>query len=174
MTLKNAALLALIGTILMTALPVWTFVSTFLNVLRDLIPAVTLFSSLINALGCFSVAMFFAPFIERSRDFSKGSFATDDSGLSDPQGADLGRIWVPGGARGGSGVSQTREAFWATLHYPSERCSLLRVGFSFPCRVPRDGHPLSLLRCPPSLGVIVMTLTDCMRRRSRLDGSPLD
>jgi hypothetical protein len=34
MTLKNAALLALIGTILMTALLAWTFVFTFLNVLR--------------------------------------------------------------------------------------------------------------------------------------------
>jgi len=45
MTLKNAALLALIGTILMTALLVWSFVSTLLNVLRDLVPAVTLFSS---------------------------------------------------------------------------------------------------------------------------------
>jgi len=39
MTLKNAALLALIGTILMTALQLWTFVITFLNVLRDLVPA---------------------------------------------------------------------------------------------------------------------------------------
>ena len=36
MTLKNAALLALIGTILMTVLLVWTFVFTFLNVLRGL------------------------------------------------------------------------------------------------------------------------------------------
>ena len=37
MTLKNAALLALIGTILMTALLVWTFVFNFLNLLRGLI-----------------------------------------------------------------------------------------------------------------------------------------
>jgi hypothetical protein len=59
MTLKNAALLALIGTILMAALLVWTFVLTFLNVLRDLVPAVTLFSSFIYAFGCFSVAVFF-------------------------------------------------------------------------------------------------------------------
>jgi hypothetical protein len=59
MTLKNAALLALIGTILMTALLVWSFVSTLLNVLRDLVPAVTLFSSFIYAFGCFSVAVFF-------------------------------------------------------------------------------------------------------------------
>ena len=59
MTLKNAALLALIGTFLMTVLLVWTFVLTFLNVLRDLVPAVTLFSSFIYAFGCFSVAVFF-------------------------------------------------------------------------------------------------------------------
>jgi len=43
MTLKNAALLALIGTILMTALLVWTFVFNSLNLLRGLVPAVTLF-----------------------------------------------------------------------------------------------------------------------------------
>jgi hypothetical protein len=58
MTLKNAALLALIGTILMTALLMWTFVLTFLNVLRDLVPAVTLFSSFIYAFGCFTAAVF--------------------------------------------------------------------------------------------------------------------
>jgi hypothetical protein len=62
MTLKNAALLALIGTILMTALLVWNFVFTFLNVLRDLVPAVTLFSSFIYAFGAFSVAVFFYVF----------------------------------------------------------------------------------------------------------------
>jgi hypothetical protein len=62
MTLKNAALLALIGTILMTALLLWTFVSNFLNVLRDLVPAVALFSSFIYAFGCFSVALFFYVF----------------------------------------------------------------------------------------------------------------
>ena len=62
MTLKNAALLALIGTILMTALLAWTFVSTFLNVLRDLVPAMTLFPSFIYAFGCFSVMVFFYVF----------------------------------------------------------------------------------------------------------------
>jgi len=62
MTLKNAALLALIGTILMTALLVWTFVFTFLNVLRVLVPPVMLFSSFIYAFGCFSVAVFFYVF----------------------------------------------------------------------------------------------------------------
>ena len=62
MTLKNAALLALIGTILMTVLLVWNFAFTLLNVLRDLVPAVTLFSSFIYAFGCFSVMVFFFVF----------------------------------------------------------------------------------------------------------------
>jgi hypothetical protein len=58
MTLKNAALLAMIGTILMTALLVWTFVFNVLNALRGLAPAVTVFSSFIYAFGCFSVTVF--------------------------------------------------------------------------------------------------------------------
>ena len=62
MTLKNAALLALIGTILMTALLVWQFVFNFLNLLRGLVPAVSLFSSFIYAFGCFSVMVFFFVF----------------------------------------------------------------------------------------------------------------
>ena len=62
MTLKNAALLALIGTVLMTALLVWNFVVNLLNLLRGLIPAVTLFSSLIYAFGCFMVMVFFFVF----------------------------------------------------------------------------------------------------------------
>jgi hypothetical protein len=62
MTLKNAALLAMIGTILMTALLVWTFVFNVLNVLRGLVPAVTLFSSFIYAFGCFTVMVFLLVF----------------------------------------------------------------------------------------------------------------
>jgi hypothetical protein len=62
MTLKNAALLALVGTILITALLVWTFVFTFFNALRGLVPAVTLLSSFIFAFGSFSVAVFFYVF----------------------------------------------------------------------------------------------------------------
>jgi hypothetical protein len=46
MTLKNAALLALVGTILMTALLVWTFVSNAVNVLRGVEAPAVLFSSL--------------------------------------------------------------------------------------------------------------------------------
>jgi hypothetical protein len=41
---------------------VWNFVFTFLNVLRDLVPAVTLFSSLIYAFGSLTVAVFFYVF----------------------------------------------------------------------------------------------------------------
>ena len=59
LTLKNAAFLALIGTILITALLVWDFV---LKVLRGLIPATMLFSSFIYAFACFSVAVFFYAF----------------------------------------------------------------------------------------------------------------
>jgi hypothetical protein len=55
-------LLALIGTILMTALLVWNFVFTVLNVLRGVVPAVTLFSSFIYAFGCLSVMVFFYVF----------------------------------------------------------------------------------------------------------------
>jgi hypothetical protein len=62
MTLKSAALLALIGTILMTALLVWDFVFTVLNVQRGVVPAVMLFHSFIYALGCFSVMVFFFVF----------------------------------------------------------------------------------------------------------------
>jgi hypothetical protein len=62
MTTKNAALLALIGTVLMTALLVWNCFFTLLNVLRDAVPAVTLFSSLIYAFGSLTVAVFFFVF----------------------------------------------------------------------------------------------------------------
>jgi sterol desaturase/sphingolipid hydroxylase (fatty acid hydroxylase superfamily) len=62
MTIKNAALLALVGTILATVLLVWTFVSTALNVLRGVAPAVMLFPWFVYAFACFSVAVFFYVF----------------------------------------------------------------------------------------------------------------
>jgi hypothetical protein len=62
MTPKNAALLALIGTILMTVLLVWSFVFILINVLRDLVPAVMLLSSFIYAIGSLTVAVFFYTF----------------------------------------------------------------------------------------------------------------
>jgi hypothetical protein len=62
MTLKSAALLALIGTILVTALLTGDLIFNLLNVLRGLIPAVKLFSSIIYAFGGFSVSVFFFVF----------------------------------------------------------------------------------------------------------------
>jgi hypothetical protein len=62
MTIKSAALLALVGTMLMTVLLVWNFVSTFLNVLRGVEAPVVLFSSFIYAFGAFSVMVFFFVF----------------------------------------------------------------------------------------------------------------
>ena len=59
MTLKGAAMLAFIGTLLVTALLVWDFVFNLLNVLRGLTPAVTVFSSLIYAFGALTVTIFF-------------------------------------------------------------------------------------------------------------------
>ena len=62
MTLKNAALLALVGTVLMTALLGWNFISNALNVLRGVDAPVVLFSSFIYAFGSLSVMVFFFVF----------------------------------------------------------------------------------------------------------------
>jgi hypothetical protein len=62
MTLKNAALLALIGTILATAFLVWIFVFNFVNVLRGLAPPLMLFPWFIYGFACFSVSVFFYVF----------------------------------------------------------------------------------------------------------------
>ena len=62
MTLKGAAFLAFIGTLLVTALLVWDCVFSLLNVLRGLTPAVTVFSSLIYAFGALTVTVFFYVF----------------------------------------------------------------------------------------------------------------
>jgi hypothetical protein len=67
MTLKNAALLALIGTILMTALLVWVFVSNLVNVLRGVDAPVVLLSSFIYAFGCFTLMVFFFVFHRAER-----------------------------------------------------------------------------------------------------------
>jgi hypothetical protein len=62
MTLKNAALLAVIGTILATVLLACTFVLNFVNVLRGLAPPVMLFPWFIYTMACLSVAVFFYVF----------------------------------------------------------------------------------------------------------------
>jgi hypothetical protein len=68
MTLKTAALAALIGTILATVLLVWTFVITVLNVLQGLAPPVMLFPWFVYAFACVSMAVFLYVFHGRSRD----------------------------------------------------------------------------------------------------------
>ncbi len=62
MALKTAALLALVGTTLVTVLLVFTFLFNLLNSLRGLVPAVTIFSSFVYAFACFTVAVFFYVF----------------------------------------------------------------------------------------------------------------
>jgi hypothetical protein len=59
MTLKSAALLALVGTVLMTALLLWTFVSNVVNVLRSVDAPVVLLSSSIYSFGCFTDGVLF-------------------------------------------------------------------------------------------------------------------
>jgi hypothetical protein len=58
MTAKNAAFLALIGAVLAAALLVWDLIFNILNVLRGLVPAVHVVSSLIYAFAAFSLAVF--------------------------------------------------------------------------------------------------------------------
>jgi len=65
MTLKTPALLALVGSILVTALLVWDLIFTVLNVVQGVVPPVKLFSSLIWAFGAFTVAVFFFVFHKR-------------------------------------------------------------------------------------------------------------
>jgi hypothetical protein len=67
MTLKNAALLALIGTMVMTVLLVWNFVSNMANVLRGVEAPLVLFASFIYAFGCFTVMVFFFVFHRAQR-----------------------------------------------------------------------------------------------------------
>jgi len=59
MKLKDAAFLALIGSILLAALLIWDLLFTVLNVVRGLTPVIALFSSLIYAFAGLSVAVFF-------------------------------------------------------------------------------------------------------------------
>ena len=67
MTLKDAALLAFIGTILMMAFLTWTFAFHVLDVLRGAEPPVVLFASFVYAFGCFTLAVFFFVFHRAQR-----------------------------------------------------------------------------------------------------------
>ncbi len=60
-------LLALVGTISMTVLLVWNFVSNVVNVLRAVEAPVVLFASFIYGFGCFTVMVFFFVFRRAQR-----------------------------------------------------------------------------------------------------------
>jgi hypothetical protein len=65
MTLKNAALLALIGTLLIAVLRVRDFVFTTLTFAHGAVSAAEFLSSLIYAFGACAVAIFFLVFQKR-------------------------------------------------------------------------------------------------------------
>jgi hypothetical protein len=62
MSLKNAALLALIGMMLLTVLVVASFITTVLGVMRDVIPAMALLTSLVHVIASLGVLVFFYVF----------------------------------------------------------------------------------------------------------------
>ena len=64
-SLKNAALLALIGTILLTVLVLAHFISTVLGVMREVIPAMALLTSLVHLFASLSVLVFFYVFYRK-------------------------------------------------------------------------------------------------------------
>jgi hypothetical protein len=65
MSLKNAALLALIGTILLTVLVLAHFITTILGVIHDVIPAMVLLASLVHLFASLSVLVFFYVFYRK-------------------------------------------------------------------------------------------------------------
>jgi len=65
MSLKNAALLGLIGTVLLTVLVVAHFITTILGVIRDVIPAMALLTSLVHLFASLSVLVFFYVFYRK-------------------------------------------------------------------------------------------------------------
>jgi hypothetical protein len=59
MTVKNAAFLALVGTLLLTILAAVDFLNTIEDVLRGIVPAIALLRSLIYVFASITVAVFF-------------------------------------------------------------------------------------------------------------------
>jgi len=62
MTLKNAALLALVGTLLLTALLTISFIVSLTGFMRGVVPVISLFASLIRVFAALSLAVFFYVF----------------------------------------------------------------------------------------------------------------
>jgi hypothetical protein len=67
MTLKGAAFLAFVATLLTTILLTWTFIVHFLNVLRGVEPMLVLFSSFLYAFASFAITLFFFLFHQSQR-----------------------------------------------------------------------------------------------------------
>jgi len=67
MTVKNASLLALVGTFLVAVLLTYDLIFDMINVGRGLVPLVTLLSAFIYAFGAISVAVFFFIFHRAQR-----------------------------------------------------------------------------------------------------------
>ena len=59
MSLKNAAVLAFVGTLLAAAILVWNLIFDVLGVLRGLIPAVRLISIMVYAFAAVTITLFF-------------------------------------------------------------------------------------------------------------------
>jgi hypothetical protein len=62
MTIKNAAFLAFLATLLLSILFLWRLVMDILNVSQGLVPAVTLLASILYAFGAVTAAIFFFVF----------------------------------------------------------------------------------------------------------------
>ncbi len=62
MTIKNAAFLAFLATLLLSVLMLWRLVMDILNVSQGLVPAVTLLASILYAFASITVAVFFFVF----------------------------------------------------------------------------------------------------------------
>ena len=67
MTIKNAAFLAFLSTLLLSLLLLWRLVMDILNVMQGLIPAVTVLASLLYAFAAISVTAFFFVFQSNQR-----------------------------------------------------------------------------------------------------------
>jgi hypothetical protein len=65
MSLKNAALLALIGTSLLMLLVLVHFISTVLAIMHGLVPVMALLASMIRLFACFTVWVFFLVFYQK-------------------------------------------------------------------------------------------------------------
>jgi hypothetical protein len=67
MTVKNAAFLAFLSTLLLSALVLWRLVMDILNVMSGLIPSVTLISSLLYTFASVTLTIFFFVFQSNQR-----------------------------------------------------------------------------------------------------------